>query len=55
MTWNGLISHRAEHFLAGEWYAIWDEAAGALVGLAQRAEMSNELIETLTEMGAVRL
>ena len=50
VTWNSLISHRAERYLAGEWHALWDEAADAPVGLAQRAEMSNELKLTLAEM-----
>ena len=43
VTWKGLVSHRAGRFLTGEWQALWGESAGALVGLSQRAEMSNEL------------
>ena len=38
--------------MAGEWLDRWDEPAGALVFLAQRAETSNELKETLAEMRA---
>jgi len=52
VTWKSLISYRAERFLAGDWQALWNEAAVALVGLAQRKEMSNELKETLAEMRA---
>ena len=38
VTWKNLISYRAERFLAGDWQPLWNEAAAALVGLAQRKE-----------------
>ena len=49
VSWKQLILWRTRRFMAGHWQSLWNESEGAVIGLAQKKEMSTEMKEAAAE------
>ena len=52
VTWANLVHDRAQRFLSGQWQALWNESAPAVIGLSRKPELSNEMKEVVAELRA---